>query len=156
MAHRLLHKLSFTRKHSVPTVPAFSPDLPSDIPTVLPSQGPPSSTLAGISTSPTAYPHYYNPPIPLVVLPPPDFHSHPESRKPYQRVSLFKKLLGKQLVPPRPIASRNRLRKTWEKELQEFQFDASADARNENSKESSPKVETPTSWEPHWDCAKTV
>lgn len=151
MAHRLLHKLSFTRKHSVPTVSTISPDLPSDTVAAPPSHDPPSF----LSTSPTAYPHYSNPPIPLVVLPPPDFHPSPGTRKPSQRVNLFKRLLGKQLAPPRLTASKTESKKTWETELQGFQFDAGPGARDDDSKESSSKVKTPTSWELHWDCAKT-
>ena len=52
-------------------------------------------------------------------------------------------------------ASKTRPRKTWERELQEFQFDAGAGAGEENGKDGSSEVKPPTSWELHWDCAKT-
>ena len=156
MAHRLLHKLSFTRKHSGPTTPTIYAGISPGTAVVPPSQDPTPSSSAVISTSPTAYPRYSNPPIPLVDFPPPDFRPSSGSRRPRQSVNLFKKLLGKQQpAPPRVTAPRSRSRNTWEKELQEFRFDDDAGARDGNSKDGSPKVKTPTSWELHWDCAKT-
>ena len=151
MAHRLLHKLSFTRKYSVPTVPTTS-GISYDT-AAAPGSHPPSFTV--ISTSPAIHPPWSNATIPLVVLPPPDFRPDSGSRRPCQRVNLLKKFLGKPAVPAQLTAAKITPRKTWETELEEFRLDAGAGARDENNKESSPKGKTPTSWELHWDCAKT-
>lgn len=152
MAHRLLHKLSFSRNCSVCTVPTISPGIPSGIAPVPLSQESPLSPSAIIHASPTVHSHYSNPPMSLVALPPPDFSPSPGIRK---RVNLFKKLFRKQPAPLQLTTPKIRSRKTWERHLQDFRLDAGAETGDGNSRESSFKFETPTSWELHWDCANT-
>jgi hypothetical protein len=155
MAHRLLHKLSFSRNHSVSTASTVSPGIPSGSTVVPGSQESPPSSSPVTHTSPTTRPHLSNPPMPLVALPPPDFSLGPGIRRSGQRVNLFKKLFGKQPAPLRRAGSKVRPRETWERALQEFRLNAGTETMDGNSRKSSPNVETPTSWELHWDCADT-
>ena len=154
MAHRLLHP--FSRNCSVCAAP-ISPSMPSGNAAVPLSQESHLSSSAITCTPPTIHPHYSNSPMPIVALPPPDFSpSHSSGiRRSGQRVNLFKKLFGKQPTPLRLTASKNRRRKTWERDLEEFRLNAGAETRDGNDRISSPKLETPTSWELHWDCANT-
>jgi len=48
-----------------------------------------------------------------------------------------------------------RSREMWERNLQEFWLDAGEETRDGNIRKSSPKVETPASWELHRGCADT-
>jgi len=155
MAHRLLHKLSFSRNRSVSTSSTICPGVPSGNATVPGSQESPLCSSGVTRTSPTVHAHYSNPPMPLVALPPPDFSLSPGIRRSGQRVNLFKKLFGKQPAPLRLTASKIRSSEALEKDLQELRLNAGAETRDGNSRKSSPKVETPTSWELHWDCANT-
>lgn len=154
MAHRLLHKLPFSRNCSVCSAP-ISPGMPSGSAAAPLPQEWPLSSSAIPRTSPSVHPHYSNPPMPLVALPPPDFSPSPGTRRPSQRVNLFKKLFGKQPTPLRLTPSKIKRRKTWERDLQKFQLHAGEETRDGNDGKSSPKDETPTSWELHWDCAIT-
>ena len=156
MAHRLLHKLPFSRNCSVCTAP-ISPGTPSSNEAVPLSQESHLSSSTVTRTSPTTHPSYSNPPMSIVALPPPDFSPSPSPgmRRSGQRVNLFKKLFGKQPTPLGLTTSKTRRRKTWERDLQEFRLNIGVEASDANERKSSPKVETPTSWELHWDCANT-